>query len=259
MKDDPKRKGKLDAAEERQSRYLSQQVEAGDKRNEAPVEPQVEESSMRRSGEAEPKEPEEGDDDGIPEADAEDVEPRAKRSRLGSASEAVAEENQSDGEEPPDPKRPRTVSAVMSDTKRDKKKSWVELVEEEEQGVHNGREDLVCGPCGVRFGSRKQLYQHVRKLGVEAESVRKVAFNIDRVDKEAVAAKGPKKGSATFFRPYQDCHLQLKVRKRSQLRGLKRVALPLFGPSQDCHLQLKVVMGKGALGLIFARPSFRSE
>ena len=58
--------------------------------------------------------------------------------------------------------------------------------------MHNGREDLVCGHCGVRFGSRKQLYQHVRKLGVEAESVRKVAFNIDWVDKEALslAAKG---------------------------------------------------------------------
>ena len=237
MTKDPELKKRLEAAEERQTKYMAEKVQEGDSRNAPAVEPSVP-AAEEKEAEVDAAQVPVGDDSDqdLPEA-GEEEEPEAKRARLRTASEGGASAAESENfDEQPENKRPRTDLHTMEQSKIGSWADWTSDEEREEGVEHECQssvlppDELTCGHCGSRFASKNKLFKHLRSLGLEAKG-RAVTFEATEAELQSLDRTAAKRGSQ---------------RRRAQVRRVSKYDVcEMFSPPRMASMAAKMGLRGG--------------
>ena len=176
METDAELKVRLDAARERQDRYLAEEVARGDRSGPAQA-PEVVEEVLEPEdapGLAEVEEDEEqipDIGDGLDEdeeqiadifGDFDEDEPEVKHARVESE---VSEHQSEGGDSQPAAKRARAESVSAVFDPHAKHVTWADLADEEDELLGVPVDSLLCDHCDRKFASRNALYVHIREVG----------------------------------------------------------------------------------------------
>ena len=174
METDPVLRERVQAARLRRDGYLAEDLERehGPRSVPSAEAPRGEPSqaqSTSRAAESVPVPDEE--EDGVPEIGGDEAEePEAKRARTGSVSERSGDVETPDAGEPDESEEPAekrmrtgTISAVLDP--KPKKVAWAEMDDSESALEVGGFRRYRCDHCNSCFGSRNELFVHLKAVG----------------------------------------------------------------------------------------------